>query len=348
MTGWGMRTVGRLKGRVRRARLEVNPTHRIFRSITALLIGLGPCAGAQAVPPAPLVLQVTAHEPRAYGYQVGDVLRREMLIQVPTGLVLDEASLPRASTRGAAIELRGVALSHEPLPGGQQQRLLLDYQVFLAPKEVRTLEIAPISLRYVGAGLAGSGREQLLRIDAWPVTVAPLLPQTVSSRQGLGDLQPDVPPPLINLAPVLHRLQIWAGLAALLGLWFLGVSVAWPWWQRRHQPFGRAWASLRRVPGLAARPDLTNEPGAAAAEQWLDACRCLHQAINQSAGQVVFEAGLVGWITRQPMFKPAQADLARFLALSNQAFFSTDAAPPRDGAWLRALCKRCYELERGG
>ena len=63
--------------------------------------------------PAPLVLQASTREPRAYGYQVGDTLQRQVLIQVPAGLVLDAASLPLAGARGQAIELRALHLQSQ-------------------------------------------------------------------------------------------------------------------------------------------------------------------------------------------------------------------------------------------
>ena len=279
--------------------------------------------------PAQLVLQARTREPRAYGYQVGDTLQRQVLIQVPAGLALDAASLPLAGARGQAIELRALRLHSQAVPGGQHQVLQLDYQVFLAPKEVRTLEIAPITLRYTG-----QPRDQPLRIDAWPVTVAPLLPLAVSPRQGLGDLQPDAAPPLIDTTALHQRLAVWAGAAMLLAGWLAWARLGWPWWQRRHLPFGQAWAQLRH---LANAPD---EPQARAAFQRL------HRALDDSAGQVLFEAGLAGWLARQPAFASLQSDLLRFLQLSQQLFFAPGAAPPCDGAWLRDLGRRCCLAER--
>ena len=275
-------------------------------------------------------LQASTREPRAYGYQLGDTLRREVLIEVPAGLALDAASLPVPGARGQAIELRAVRLGSEPMPGGQRQRLRLDYQVFFAPKEVRTLEIAPLILRYTG-----QPRDQTLRIDAWPVTVAPLLPLSVSPRQGLGDLQPDVAPPLIDVSALQQRLLLWAGAAALATAWLGWARLGWPWWQRRHLPFGQAWAHLRRLPDA---PD---------SERWRAACRRLHRALDQSAGQAMFEAGLPAWLARQPALAPLNDDLVRFLRLSQQLFFAPGAAAPPDAAWLRRLSQRCCQAERG-
>ena len=77
---------------------------------------------------------------------------------------------------------------------------MLDYQVFLAPAAVRTLR----DRRRCALRFAGAARAEDLRIDAWPVTVAPLVPVEVPPRRGLGELQPDRPPPPLR-HPALRR-----------------------------------------------------------------------------------------------------------------------------------------------
>ena len=54
--------------------------------------------------------------------------------------------------------------------------------------------------------LRGEPRDQEVRVEAWPVTVSPLVPEDVSPRRGLGELQPDAGPPLIDIWPVRWRL----------------------------------------------------------------------------------------------------------------------------------------------
>ena len=114
------------------------------RAVAALLIGaLG--GGAAA---APDTLGARSDEPRAFGYTVGDVVSRRITLQVPDGLRLDPDSLPRPGARGRALELQRVVL-HQSL-AGVPEALQLDYQVFLAPREVRVLEMPPIELRFGG------------------------------------------------------------------------------------------------------------------------------------------------------------------------------------------------------
>lgn len=304
-----------------------------------LLLALVGCLVLLALPAVLLgadqaTLQLRLLEPRAYGYQPGDVLQRQIEVDVPAGLLLDSASLPVAGGRGQPIELRTLHLHSSPRAGGQRHILRLDYQVFYAPREVRTLEIAPFELRYTG-GPRGPTHTQALRVDALPVTVAPLLPLLVPQRQGLGDVQPDLPPPLQDDSAVRQRLRAWAALATLLLVWLAWARWGYPWWQRQRLPFGLAWAQLRQLPDA---PDTAT---------WQAACGQLHQALNASAGQAIFGHSLAGWAMQQPAFAPLQADLARFLALSRQAFFAPGTAATADGAWLRSLSRRCRDAERG-
>lgn len=271
-------------------------------------------------------LQATTEEPRAYGHQVGDVLQRRIRIDVPDGLVLDTASLPRPGARGRALELR--AVRRESSAG--REAIVLEYQVFLAPTTVRTLEMPPLSLHF-----EGRPRAQDLRIDAWPVTVAPLVPVDVSPRRGLGELQPDVDAPPLPTAPLRTRVALWLGLAGLLAAALVLRHFGLPWWNRRHRPFARAWPALRGLPAAA------DEAGA-----WRSACERLHAAFNESGGEVLFEHGVERFAARRPAFATLREDMRRFLAISRRGFFGDGGREPGDLAWLVDFGRRCRDAER--
>jgi mxaA protein len=293
-------------------------THVTAR-MAALIVTLCGLAGSAMAQDAPTATEL---EPRAYGYFVGDVLQRRVWLTWPAGWSLDLSSLPKVRRPGQAIELRAVQLD------GQELRL--DYQVFLAPKAVRMLEIAPMRLRF-----AGPGGEAFVRIDAWPVTVAPLVPVDVSPRVGLGEMQPDIMPPAIATQARRQRLWLYAAVLLLGGLYLLQVYVGLPWWGRQQRPFAQAWRALRRLPADLSTP------------QWHGAMRLVHEALNATAGEVVFEGGLTGFVADQPRFAPLQDALAGFFSRSHDTFFSGHGAEA-DLPWLRALCRACRDAERGG
>ncbi len=290
-------------------------------------IGLNPPALA-AETDTPLSAQ--SEEPRAYGYQVGDVMTRRITVSSPSGLRLDEASLPIVGRLGQAFELRQV--SWQTLRAGQHQ-LVLVYQVFLAPQAVRTLELPPVILRFVG-----TPRAQDLRIEAWPVTVAPLVPVDVSPRRGLGALQPDAEAPLINTAPARQRLLACGALVTVLLAYLAQVYLGLPWLARHRRPFETAWRALHA-------PAKGNP-----AEQCRAALQALHDALNRSAGAALFEPGITAYLAEQPRFAGLRDELQQFFVLSRREFFGAagETADPRaTRQWLLAFCRRCRDAERG-
>jgi len=280
--------------------------------------------GHTAVNAATGTLTATQHDPRAFGYFVGDVVTRRIEVQIPAGLQLDAESLPRVGRQGQALELRRVAWD------SNHATLTMDYQVFIAPRDVRTLEMPPVSLRF-----AGTPRAQTLRIDAWPVTVAPLVPLETSPRHGLGELRPDAPPPLIDTHFMRWRLAAYGLVAALLLAYLAHVYLALPWLARRARPFGRAYGEVR---GLS----VNSSP-----EQVRSGMQALHQALNLTAGQVLFEKDVPAFVIAHPRFGPMQADWLDFFRRSRRAFFGDAADAAVDARWLVDLCRRGRDLERG-
>jgi mxaA protein len=299
-------------------------SRRVLCAAAALLLGL-PAAAADDAP------RLETVEPRAYGYQVGDILHRRLIVHAADDWQLDPTSLPVAGRRGQALELRSVRTRRAGAAGSARHEIDLEYQVFVAPPEVRTIEIAPLKLR-----LAGAQRQETLRVEAWPVAVAPLVPVEVSPRQGLGELQPDIAPPLFETAALRTRLLAYAAAAALLLIGLALLHFGPPWHARRNRPFARALRALRRLPKRVPQA------------QWREACQVMHDALNRSAGRALFERDLEAFIRAHPAFAPLRGDVARFLQASRREFFDAQAAgAEHDAGWLVDLARRCHEAERG-
>lgn len=279
-----------------------------------------------AAQPAPTVSTI---EPRAYGWQLGDVMRREVIIDAPEAFTLEVDSLPRPGRVGSAFELRHATIDTTRTANGRRHRLQLAYQVFLSPQAVKTLELPPLTLRF-----AAGGRSQDVRVDAWPVTVAPLVPVEVSPRRGLGELQPDEPPPAIDTTATRLRLWLCAAAAALIALALTHLYVGLPWLARRQRPFESAWRALRRLQGkdTAARRR-------AAFEQ-------LHAALNRSAGAALFEGGVDAFVAQRPAFAPLLEDLRQFFQRSRHEFFAAAAATDDSWPWLLGFSLRARDAER--
>jgi mxaA protein len=276
-------------------------------------------------------LRMSIDEPRAFGHFVGDVVTRRIVVMAPAPLVLDSAALPQLGRRGSALELRRLDVRRGSGPdGGARYELRLDYQVFLAPTEARVLELPPLPLRFTGGP-----RVEEVRADAWPLVVAPLGPVEVSPREGLGELRPDRAPPLIDTRPTRLRLAAYAALALPLAAYLASIYLVAPWWLRRHRPFGNAWREVRELPADASLA------------QTQAAIRRVHEAFNRSAGQVLFERGIDGFVARAPRFAPLRDEIASFFERSREAFFGASSEPARDAAWLVEFARRCRDVERG-
>ena len=288
------------------------------RLLTAVL-GWGIAAACAAQ------LDAQTQEPRAYGWQLGDVVSRTVTVEVPDGLVLDESSVPQPGARGRALELRSVTRRG----GGRHHELTLAYQVFLSPREPRTLEMPSFKLRF-----QGQPRAQELLVEAWPVTVSPLVPVEVSYRRGLGELQQDAAPPTIDTRPGRLRLAVYAAAALLLAAYLAHVYIGLPWWTRRHRPFTLAWRQLR---------DLTP---ASSQAQWRGAFRRLHGALNETMGEVIFEQDIDRFMKARPQFTQLRGELVNFFQQSRLEFFG-EGQGSADRRWLIDLCRRCRDAERG-
>ncbi|HSV69224.1 MAG TPA: hypothetical protein VLI72_03865 [Methylibium sp.] len=277
-------------------------------------------------------LRATTEEPRAFGYQVGDIATRVVHVDVPDGLRLDADSLPTPGRISAALDLRALSRSERGIPGGTRVRLDFVFQVFAAPVAPRIVDLPTLELRF-----EGGDRHQALRVDPWPLAVSPVGPEAASPRHGLGELRPDLPPPAADTAGLRRLVLAGAAVAILIGGWLAVVYFGLPWWGRRHRPFGVAWRELQ----AARRRGALGEEAAACAA----IARRLHAALNASAGHVLFAEGVEGFIAAAPRYAPLREDLLRFFERSRSAFFA--AAPAGDQRWLLDLARALRDAERG-
>lgn len=283
--------------------------------------------------PAALQLDHQVEDVRAFGWRVGDVVERVVRLQVPPGLRLEESSLPVAGRPGGQVEL--LRIDREGEPGALEQRLRLRYQIFLAPKAPRVLELPPIELRF-----SGGARPQSLRVDAWPLLVAPITQEEPSPRTGLGLLRPDHPAPQIDMRAERVTLAVCAAVGAVLVGWLLLWPLGSAWWLARHRPFARA---ERRVRRLLARDD-------GSPSQIEAACRALHAAFDAQARGVLMASDAPAHARSVRWMAPLADEIARFFSASRTQFFAPDGAARAriDGATLRAFAARLSEAERSG
>src|ERR1700739_2102611 len=108
------------------------------------------------------VWAVQTAEPRAFGYTVGDVLERRVLVDRDRDGTVDPASLPRTGRSGRWFQLREAVL----LPDGVRLR----YQIVNTPLQPDRENLPSLRLRVFGP----HGRARQADIGPFTVALAPV------------------------------------------------------------------------------------------------------------------------------------------------------------------------------
>lgn len=261
----------------------------------------------------------TVQQPRAFGYVLGDVLTQRVLL-LADGHGVGAVAPPSVGRTGMWLERRPATFETD---ANGRKWLVLTYQVVNAPQALTQIALPALTL--------SSANGAQLRIAEWPVSIGALTPASAFAAGDLQPLRPDRQAPPLSTAGWRRQFAWSLGLMCATLLAWAG----WWWWRNRreaaHLPFARAW---RRVRGL-------RDPQAAASQDaWLQ----VHQALNETAGQVVHAGSLSGLFARAPYLQPLRAQIERFYQTSSERFF--EPAPGAADFPLQALCRALYRAER--
>jgi mxaA protein len=299
-------------------------------SIGSLLALLAPSVPAAAAEQPSPVTRTEISEPRAFGYVIGDVLTRRIELDAERGVSLDTDRLPKPGRVSSWLELARV--THESSRAGAHTRytIILTYQLMNAAQELRALVLPALRIPFRTA--AGAVFED---VPEYAFTAGPLTPQYVLAREGLEEMQPDIPPQPLSTTAVRARLALYgAGLCAIV-LYFAYAYFGLPFFSRSRGPFARA---LRRVNAAARVGDPQQAMQAA--------MKAMHGAFDETAGATVFGEQLEGFFAVHERFAPLRPSVERFFAGSREAFFGTGCAQ-LSVPWLAALCRDLRDRERG-
>jgi mxaA protein len=282
--------------------------------LIAALIAAAHAASSDAATAVPAIVQ----QPRAFGYVLGDVLTQRVLLQAG-GHDMGAVTPPSVGRSGVWLERRPVSFETD---ADGRRWMVIGYQVVNAPQTLTTIALPALTLT------SASGAQ--LQVAEWPASVGPLTPPATFAAGDLQPLRPDRQAPLLATAG-LRRQIAWA-----LGL-LLATLLAWAawWWRNQREsarlPFARAWRRMQRLQGAQA---------ASSKDAWF----CMHEALNETAGQVVHGGSLCALLTRAPYLQPLRAQLEHFYQVSAERFFKP--APGAAEFPLQALCRALYRAER--
>lgn len=272
--------------------------------------------------------RIVVREPVPYGYQIGDLLVREVTVYPAPGSELAPRSLPKLGRANTWFSLR--AIDTMSVPGGGS-RLRLEYQVANVPEAVRT-----VSLPEFAVPLQNGTKVVRLAVNPSYVTVAPMTPGTVLGKDRLVEIQADAEAIAVDTGAATSRSRD-TMLFALVPL--LALAYCWTPWERLlrpRRPFARA---LREAQRLRSADD---------AAFWQGALKAMHQALDATAGRTVFPGETRVLVERHAGYARLEADLAGWLDVSRGLFFGNGTWPARSRrSELLRLLGEARSVERG-
>lgn len=280
-------------------------------TLLAALLLFAPAAAAQET--ASPIVSVGTVEPRGFGYFVGDLLSREVVVVVAEPYKLEPATLPAPGRLSYWLDLKSVAVSESDRAGRTRYSFKLVYQTFYVPLSPTPRTLPALALRFTDGDHSVTAE-----VPPFEFVMAPLREvQPVKPEEGpVGYLRPDAMPHGIPTGKT--RIGFGAGLAAtLMALALLAYHEAWwPFRKRQERPFTQAARAMRRL------------SGATDAEAYRTGLLDLHRAFDAAAGHRLLAEDVPRFLTAQPAFQPFETDISRFFASSRRAFFGNDT----DGA----------------
>ncbi|CBE67234.1 MAG: hypothetical protein F9K13_00320 [Candidatus Methylomirabilis oxygeniifera] len=269
-----------------------------------------------------------------FGIMIGDIVTHTARIEVRQPFQLQRSSLPIKGPLARWLDLRDLTVHEQRTGADILYSLSVSYQVFRGVMEVRPLAIPPIPLRFQ------AGNETItFSIPEWRFTASPILPILLGrTDRGIRPL-PERKPEELDLTAYsirLSALAVGSGLSLLTLAYSLGMASFLP---RGRGPFARCLKHLKRLHRTDADP-----------EQYREAFRCLHRALNEANGRVLFIEGLREFTERHPAFKGLRDEIEIFFAHSRQLFFDVHpqaAAGRYPLSRLITLCRLCRDAERG-
>jgi mxaA protein len=286
------------------------------------------------------IVSITITEPdHDVGYTVGDILTRDITIQVKKPYVLIKESLPivgyERRYKGQLIGIDLSALTHSEKDEGKTvtHHISLSYQVFTNNVVAKPAALPAEFLRI----LDSSSKKQEVyryRIPSWNFAISPI--SVFGQVKVEDDMSGYRGPILLDASPYQLRLKAAVIVLALSLLGLLYILGKHTWLPRMGGPFAKAYKTIRKAQN--------NETGIQ------QAVEALHSALNKSAGYSLFSNNLEPFLHQKSSFKHIHSELNQFFELSRHVFFephSPQKITDNPLKWLAVFCKQCRDCERG-
>ncbi len=240
--------------------------------------------------------------PRAFGYVIGDVVEQRIHLR-SDGRNMELEEIPPERRVDRWLERLSSTLITDSLG---LHWLTLRYQVINSPSELVTISLPALNLATI--------KGEALDVEAWPMTISPLIPEAVAGSSELQPMQPDRQPVPPDSRVAVDRLK-YTGIALVLTIFsWLGW---WLWRQHtdaRRLPFSRAFQEMRKL-------------GKKGIDENRDAWLALHRAFNGVAGRTINSGTIEELIRQETWLEPLQLRIEAFYAASVARFFAQVSRP---------------------
>jgi mxaA protein len=216
------------------------------------------------------------------GIRIGDVLERQIEVQVSAPYQISRQALPLKGTVRDGIELSDIQVND--LKDGEVPGYLikLRYRVF-ANTHVPTLMALPAE----AFALTGGEKALSIKLPSWQFWFSPLVPADIKNVKE--QLIPQFKPTLVDVVPHQQRLAVLLSMLiiGLAGLLYINADSRWlPF---MNGAFARAHRKLKKLPRTQ-----TSEK---------EALLQLHQAFNSINGANLFEGDIAGFLSTSSRMK---------------------------------------------
>ncbi len=276
-------------------------------------------------------IEITANNPRPFGYVVGDMLEQELTLTSNASQRIDEKQLPALGRINAWLELRSLAINETSTSTHRIYRVTLKYQLPNSPMEVRVLELPSQRFLFLGAN-----KPIEVKSTEWPITIGPITPEEVLAREGLEAMRSDVLPQSIDTSVYRQRMIGYAlALAALVFYWcyrYFGI----PYLTRQKRPFTR---TFREISHLAKQAEANN---------FSRSIELIHHALNETAGKSLFVDNVDQFLAAKPLPPNLVSMTREFFQVSRREFFAGGATNNLASIdWMLEFCRAWRDIERG-
>ena len=278
-------------------------------------------------------VKITLNDPeRDSGYTIGDLITRNITLEVKQPYVIQETSLPivgyerRRKGQVTGIELAKIGTEQRSGSTSNIYTLHLTYQIFTSSVVAKPAALPAEFVKFTD----GKTLFQY-RIPSWSFRISPIA--VFGSVKVEKDMSTFRGPLLIDASVEKQRLKVFISLLILSSLGLLYVLGANEWLPGMGGAFAKAYRDLRKLPKNAEGLKLGVER--------------MHHAMNTCAGVSVFNAE--GLITSHAAFATLTEELNQFFLLSRTVFFEPTALSGLQDpqTWLRQFCLNCRHVERG-